>query len=88
MNAPLLAMTPISAFRPRRWRGAILPQAAKVIITVREAEKRPVSAVADQFEVRNVVRVEIAEDRRKSAKILFDPGHSLAERILNEQFLY
>ncbi len=88
MNAPLLAMTPISAFRPRRWRGAILPQAAKVIITVREAEKRPVSAVADQFEVRNVVRVEIAEDRRKSARILFDPGHSLAERILNEQFLY
>jgi NAD+ kinase len=88
MNSPLLAMTPISAFRPRRWRGAILPDSAKVLITVLEAEKRPVSAVADQFEVRNVVRVEIAEDRRKAVKILFDPGHSLAERILNEQFVF
>lgn len=88
MNSPLLAMTPISAFRPRRWRGAILPHAARVAVTVLEADKRPVSAVADQFEVRNVARVEIAEERRKSAKILFDAGHSLAERILNEQFLY
>ncbi len=79
-------MTPISAFRPRRWRGAILPHQAKVTVTVLEPEKRPVAAVADHVEVRDVCEVEIAEDRKRSAKILFDPGHSLAERVLNEQF--
>ena len=86
IESELLALTPISAFRPRRWRGAILPHAAKVTITVLEAEKRPVAAVADHLEVRNVAEVEIAEDRKRSAKILFDPGHSLAERVLHEQF--
>ena len=84
----LLALTPISAFRPRGWRGAILPHQAKVTITVLDGEKRPVAAVADHVEVRNVHEVQIAEDRKKSAKILFDPGHSLAERVLREQFRF
>jgi NAD+ kinase len=88
MNSPLLALTPISAFRPRRWRGAILPHAAKVMIEVLEAEKRPVAAVADHDEVRDIAQVEIAEDRKRSVKILFDPGHTLAERVLNEQFRF
>jgi NAD+ kinase len=86
IDSALLALTPISAFRPRRWRGAILPHQAKVTVTVLEPEKRPVAAVADHVEVRHVRDVGIAEDRRRSVKILFDPGHSLAERVLNEQF--
>ncbi len=86
IESELMALTPISAFRPRRWRGAILPHSAKVTITVLEPAKRPVAAVADHLEVRNVAEVEIAEDRKRSAKILFDPGHSLAERVLHEQF--
>jgi NAD+ kinase len=88
IGSSLLALTPISAFRPRRWRGAILPHNAKVKITVLEHEKRPVAAVADHIEVRNVATVEIAEDRKRSVKMLFDPGHSLAERVLNEQFKF
>jgi NAD+ kinase len=88
VNSPLLALTPISAFRPRRWRGAILPHNAKVTITVSEHDKRPVAAVADHVEVRHVKTVEIAEDKKRSVKILFDPGHSLAERVLNEQFRF
>ncbi len=88
IGSPLLALTPISAFRPRRWRGAILPHNAKVKITVLEHEKRPVAAVADHIEVRNVASVEIAEDKKRSVKMLFDPGHSLAERVLNEQFKF
>jgi NAD+ kinase len=88
IGSPLLALTPISAFRPRRWRGAILPRNAKVTLTINEAEKRPVAAVADHVEVRHVVRVDIAEDKKKIVKMLFDPGHSLAERVLNEQFKF
>jgi NAD+ kinase len=88
INSALLALTPISAFRPRRWRGAILPHQAQVTLTVLEPEKRPVAAVADHLEVREVREVEIAEDRKRSVKILFDPGHSLAERVLREQFRY
>lgn len=88
IGSPLLALTPISAFRPRRWRGAILPHDAKVQLTILESDKRPVAAVADHLEVRNVATVEIAEDKKRSVKILFDPGHSLAERVLNEQFKY
>jgi NAD+ kinase len=87
VNSQLLALTPISAFRPRRWRGALLPHQAKVRIEVLEARKRPVAAVADHVEVRDVLTVEIAEDRKRSAKLLFDPGHSLAERVIAEQFL-
>jgi NAD+ kinase len=88
VNAPLLVLTPISAFRPRRWRGAVLPHNAKVTITVLEPEKRPVASVADHVEVRNVKTVDIAEDKKRSVKLLFDPGHSLAERVLNEQFKF
>jgi NAD+ kinase len=86
IKSSLLALTPISAFRPRRWRGAILPHNAKVTVTVLEPDKRPVAAVADHVEVRHVREVGIAEDRKRSVKILFDPGHSLAERVINEQF--
>jgi NAD+ kinase len=88
VNAKLLALTPISAFRPRRWRGALLPQEAAVLIEALEPEKRPVAAVADHVEVRDVLTVEIVEDRKRAAKILFDPGHSLAERVIAEQFLF
>jgi NAD+ kinase len=86
INAPLLALTPISPFRPRRWRGALLPDKAKVTIVVKEAEKRPVSAVADSDEVRSAHRVDIEMDHAISLNLLFDPGHSLDERILSEQF--
>lgn len=88
INAPLLALTPISPFRPRRWRGAILSHEAQVRIDMLEADKRPVSAVADQTEFRDVSSVEISEDASISARLLFDDGHSLAERVLNEQFRF
>jgi NAD+ kinase len=86
LNAPLLALTPISPFRPRRWNGALLPDQASVTIEVLEADKRPVAAVADHTEIRNVARVDIALDRSIDIVILHDPGHSLDERILREQF--
>jgi NAD+ kinase len=86
LDAPLMALTPISAFRPRRWRGALLPDKARVTIDVLEADKRPVSAVADHFEIRNVAKVDIAMDHATGCVILHDPGHSLEERILREQF--
>lgn len=88
INAALLALTPISPFRPRRWRGALLPDAALVTIEVLEDEKRPVAAVADHDEARNVRRVEVSSDKMISMRMLFDPGHSLEERILSEQFGY
>jgi NAD+ kinase len=86
INADLLALTPISAFRPRRWRGAILPHLAKVRFEILENRKRPVSAVADDFEVRDVSAVDVAEDRSISMTMLYDRGHNLDERILAEQF--
>jgi NAD+ kinase len=88
INASLLALTPISPFRPRRWRGALLPDTARVTIEVLEAEKRPVAAVADHDEVRSVRSVDIAMDHGIAIPMLFDPGHSLDERILREQFGY
>lgn len=88
INASLLALTPISAFRPRRWRGALLPNRAVISIDVLEADKRPVSAVADNVETRTVVRVRVAEARQVELFMMFDPGHSLDERILSEQFRY
>jgi NAD+ kinase len=88
IGAPLLALTPISPFRPRRWRGALLPDRARVTIEVLEAAKRPVAAVADHDEVRSVRSVEISMDHAISMHMLFDPGHSLDERILGEQFGY
>jgi NAD+ kinase len=86
LSANLLPLTPISAFRPRRWRGALLPAEAKVVFEVLEADKRPVSATADYTEVRDVRRVEVREDRTVSLTMLFDPDHGLSERIIAEQF--
>jgi NAD+ kinase len=88
IDAPLLALTPISPFRPRRWRGALLPDRARVTIRVLVPEQRPVAAVADHAEVRSVREVEIGMDHSISIQMLFDPGHSLDERILREQFGY
>ncbi len=88
LDSPLMALTPISAFRPRRWRGALLPDTAHVTLDILEADKRPVSAVADHFEFRDVAKVEIGMDHATSLIILHDPGHSLDERILREQFGY
>jgi NAD+ kinase len=88
LDSPLMALTPISAFRPRRWRGALLPDTAHVTLDVLEPHKRPVAAVADHFELKEVIKVEIAMDHSKSLIILHDPGHSLDERILREQFGY
>ena len=86
IDSALLALTPISAFRPRRWRGALLPHGARVRFEVLETEKRPVSAVADGLEVRDVVSVDVAEDRSVAMVLLFDAGRNLDERILTEQF--
>ena len=86
INAPLLALTPISPFRPRRWRGALLPDKAKVTIEVQDADKRPVAAVADHDEVRSVRAVDVWMDHSIAINMLFDPGHNLDERILREQF--
>jgi len=88
INAPLLALTPISAFRPRRWRGALLPNAARIQFDVLEPDKRPVSAVADHTETRAVVRVEVDQASNVDLFMMFDPGHNLDERILAEQFRY
>ena len=88
LNAPLMALTPISAFRPRRWRGALLPDRASVTVEVLEAEKRPVAATADQFEVKSVARISVIMDHAMDLVLLHDPGHSLDERILREQFGY
>ena len=86
LEAGVLALTPISAFRPRRWRGALLPQGVTVLFEVLEAEKRPVAAVADFTEVRDVARVAIRQDDDWAPAVLFDPDHNLDERIIKEQF--
>ena len=83
----LLALTPINAFRPRRWRGALLSSSSHFRFEVMNTPKRPVSAVADYTELRNVVEVEVWEDHSKCLTLLFDPEHDLEERILNEQFV-
>ena len=83
----MLALTPISPFRPRRWRGAILPDKARIGIRVLDPGKRPVSAVADQREVRDVAQVDIAIDRARELTLLFDPEHALDDRITMEQFI-
>lgn len=88
IDSPLLALTPISPFRPRRWRGAILPNRAVVTFKMHEVEKRPVSAVADNVQFQDVVEVTVREDRTQTAQLLFDSGHGLEERVLNEQFRY
>ena len=86
LGSDVIAMTPIAAFRPRRWRGALLRSDAEIGIDVLDALKRPVSATADSHEVRNVVEVRIRESRTHTVTLLFDPEHDLADRILNEQF--
>ena len=88
INAPLLTLTPISPFRPRRWRGALLPNGAKIRFEVLEPDKRPVSAVADHAETRSVTRVDVMQASHIDLFMMFDPGHSLDERILSEQFWY
>ena len=86
LSANLLPLTPISAFRPRRWRGALLPSTVDVLFEVLELDKRPVAAVADFTEVRNVASVAVTEDRSVVTTVLFDPDHGLSERIIAEQF--
>jgi NAD+ kinase len=86
INARLLALTPISPFRPRRWRGALLPQTAQVRIEVLEPERRRVSAAADNLEIRDVAAIDIQEDAGSALTLLFDEGHALDERVLREQF--
>ncbi len=86
IGANLLALTPISAFRPRRWRGALLPNTTTVTFDVLEAPKRPVSATAAYTEVREVARVEVSEEKSVTMNLLFDPEHNLEERIITEQF--
>lgn len=86
LSADLLPLTPISAFRPRRWRGALLPGGVEVMFEILESQKRPVAAVADFTEIRDVVSVRVTEDRSIAATILFDPDQGLSERIIAEQF--
>jgi NAD+ kinase len=86
LDAGVLALTPISAFRPRRWHGALLPRNSSIRIEVLDHQKRPVSSVADSVEVRDVTEVVTAEDRGCALRLLFDRGHGLEQRILNEQF--
>lgn len=88
LDSRTLALTPISAFRPRRWRGAILPDRSRVTFRVLEADKRPVSVVADQKEVRDVAEVSLEVAQGDPLHLLFDPGHALDERIVAEQFLF
>ena len=88
LNAPLLALTPVSPFRPRNWRGALLHNTAHVCIRALEPEKRPVNAVADNTEIKSAVEVKIHEDRNSTGILLFDPEHTWEERILDEQFRY
>ncbi|SDG83626.1 NAD kinase [Pelagibacterium luteolum] len=88
ITAPLLALTPISPFRPRRWRGAIISNRASIAFRTLESAKRPVSAVADNVEFDGVIEVEVHEDRRHAVTLLFDPGHGLDDRVLVEQFRY
>ncbi len=83
----MIALTPISPFRPRRWRGAILPDKARISIKVLDPGKRPVSAVADQREVRDVAQVDICMDRSRELTLMFDPEHALDDRITMEQFV-
>lgn len=88
MNSKLLALTPIAPFRPRRWRGALLGHESSITFEILEAAKRPVSAVADFTEVRDVASVSVFEDRSITLSLLFDPEHNLEERITNEQFSF
>jgi NAD+ kinase len=87
LGTEALALTPISPFRPRRWKGAVLPASVRIRFEILNCYKRPVSATADAHEVRNVVSVDVFEEKDVTLKLMFDPDHSLEERILDEQFL-
>lgn len=87
LGTDALALTPISPFRPRRWRGAVLPSSVRIRFEILDNYKRPVSATADAHEIRNVVSVEVFEEKNVTLKLMFDPDHSLEQRILDEQFL-
>jgi len=87
LGTDALALTPISPFRPRRWRGAVLPSSARIRFEVLDYYKRPVSATADAHEIRNVISVDVFEEKNIKLKLMFDPDHSLEQRILDEQFL-
>lgn len=87
LGTDALALTPISPFRPRRWRGAVLPSSVRIRFEILDNYKRPVSATADAHEVRNVVSVDVFEEKNVTLKLMFDPDHSLEQRILDEQFL-
>ena len=88
VDAQLLALTPISPYRPRRWRGALLPNTVKITLTALDNKKRPVRAEADFFEVNNISKIEVSLDKSQYINLLFDKGHDLEERIINEQFIY
>ncbi len=88
LDAPLLALTPVSPFRPRRWRGALLPSSVEVVININEPDKRPVNAVADNTEIKSAIRVSVKLETEMEVTILFDPDHSWDDRILAEQFQY
>jgi NAD+ kinase len=87
LGTEALALTPISPFRPRRWRGAVLPSSAHIRFEILDHYKRPVSATADAHETRNVISVDVFEEKNVALKLMFDPDHSLEQRILDEQFL-
>lgn len=87
LSAELLALTPISAFRPRRWKGALLPKTCRFVFDIIDPETRPVSAVADFTEIRDVAKVEVWQDKKAAVSLLFDPERNLDERIITEQFL-
>ena len=86
LGSRLLALTPICAFRPRRWHGALIPETTSVDLDILESDKRPVSATADYTEARHVIRVSVTQEREQTLRLLFDPEHDLEERILAEQF--
>ena len=88
LDSRMLALTPISPFRPRRWKGAVLPDRSRVTFRVLEPGKRPVAAVADQKELRDIAEVRLQIDRTRDLTLLFDPGHALDDRIVAEQFAY
>jgi len=87
LGTDALALTPISPFRPRRWRGAVLPSSVRIRFEIQDYYKRPVSATADAQEIRNVLSVDVFEEKDITLKLMFDPDHSLEQRILDEQFL-
>jgi NAD+ kinase len=87
LGSDMLALTPISPFRPRRWKGAILPDSSRIEFRVLEEQKRPVSVVADQKEIRDIQHISVAKDAERTLTLLFDPEHSLDDRIATEQFV-